>query len=152
MTEILPRETVWGQAQSGYVDLSQWRAEGRIQRLISYPPSTITEDRYGGTYGGRGPYLAFPCEPWEVLREPFGENLTAQNFWKVVAVPVGDGDTPDQAHVDLVERLVTLKPDSISGPNRADGNYMWTWRMSWPDGSTFIVDSLLERSSWPGPN
>lgn len=94
-------------------------------------PISIVQDRYGGTYSERGPWLAFPCEPWEVPRDPFDDDTTARNWWSAARLPIGGGRTPDEACGDLVERLFETPPNQASGPKGGEDTYMWTWRIRW---------------------
>lgn len=111
-------------------------------------PMSIVPDRYGGTYSARGRWLAFPCEPGDVPKEPFEEDTTAREWWVNVDVPIGGGSTPSDACLNLIERLVATRPDHVYGPNAGDQKYMWTWDIHWPDGKHNVVDSILETSGW----
>lgn len=123
-----------------------WDSQRRMGLVF---PMSIVPDRYGGTYSRRGAWLAFPCDPWEVPAEPFEDDSTARDWWGDVRVPIGGGGTPDEACLDLIERLVAIRPEDVSGPNPGDHTYMWTWHIHWPDGRRTLVDSILERSEWP---
>ena len=111
-------------------------------------PMTIVSDRYCGTYSDRGLWLAFPCDPWDAPKEPFDDDTTAREWWETVQVPIGGGSTPDEACLDLIKRLVAIRPDNVNGPNAGDETYMWTWRIRWPKGNQNVVDSMLEQSDW----
>jgi len=129
------------------------------QRMGLVSPMSVVPDRYGGTYSERGLWTAFPCDPWDIPREPFEDDITAREWWERIKVPIvrkgplpiGGGSTPDEACLDLIERLVAVEPDRVHGPNPDDGKYMWTWLIRWPDGSGHVVDSMLEESGWSPP-
>jgi hypothetical protein len=57
-------------------------------------------------------------------------------------------DSPGGAYDDLIDRLVSIRPDHIYGPNPGDGHYMWTWEVKWPDGHSNLVDSMFETTTW----
>jgi hypothetical protein len=116
-------------------------AVGDHQRMGLVGPMSIVPDRYGGTYSQRGPWLAFPCELWAVPREPFEDDTPAREWWAEAEVPIGGGATPSEACLDLIERLVAIRPDRVYGPNAGDQSYMWTWDIRWLGGGDNVVDS-----------
>ncbi len=134
-------------------------ARDNRQRIGFVDPISIVLDRYGGLYSERGPWTAFPCESRDVPREPSEDDGTARAWWERIKVPIvrkgplpiGGGSTPDEACLDLIERLVAIEPDRVHGPNPGDGKYMWTWLIRWPDGRGNVVDSILEESDWSPP-
>jgi hypothetical protein len=120
-------------------------------RMGFVQPMSVVPDRYGGTYSKRKPWLAFPCDPWDVPREPFEDDTTAREWWGRVDVPIGGGSTPNEACLNLIESLVAIRPEHVYGPNAGHQKYLWTWEIRWPDGNHNVVDSMLEPSDWtPG--
>jgi hypothetical protein len=73
-------------------------------------PVTLIRTRYGGTYEG-GRWAAFGCDPEDVPRDAFGNDLVAASWWDFVVrfgrngfrdasgdeVRVAVGATPDEA-------------------------------------------------------
>lgn len=73
-------------------------------------PIVVVYDRYSGAYSG-APWSAF--NSYEIPAGPQGGDTEAHRFWLNPNMPVGKGETPDQA----VERLV-LAVKSWSGVSR----------------------------------
>lgn len=67
-------------------------------------PLTIVEDRFGGTYSG-GIYTAWNLYPYDIPHELFIGDCACSDFWHECTVPVGRGNTPDEAADDLRDRL-----------------------------------------------
>ena len=63
-------------------------------------PTSIVRDRYGGIYSG-GVWVAWPLSPSDLPTEPSDEDVPCRAFWlehrSAPTVPVGLGDTPDEA-------------------------------------------------------
>ena len=70
----------------------------------SYFPTTIINDRYGGSYSNGG-WLAFPLEPHEVPIDVYGSDLACIMFWDEYTEPYGLGETPQGAFDDLTQKL-----------------------------------------------
>lgn len=121
-------------------------AEGTLLRSLD--PVTVVPDRYGDSYSRRGPWLAFPCQPWHVPKEPFDDDVTAMDWWEGLEAPVGGGISPTDAYSDLVARLIVTRPHDVYGPNPGQGGYMWRWQLRWPNGSETCVESMFEPTSW----
>lgn len=110
-------------------------------------PVTITPDRYGGTYSG-GCWLAFPLDPSAVPGDPSGDDLAAVSWWSELGdLPVGRGDTPDQAYADLARRLEAIEPARRYPAASERSGDMWTWELRWPNGEVTIIDRC-----WRGEN
>lgn len=71
--------------------------------LSSYP-LTIVKDRYGGCYS-HGVYTAWNLEPEEVPCEISSDDLSCGDFWDDNILPVGLGNTPDEAEQDLLKKI-----------------------------------------------
>lgn len=127
---------------------------GEPKGLRDLVPVSIVPDRYSGSYarlrpGGRSDrWLAFPCESWEVPREPFDDDNVAEDWWSSVRVPIGGGRSPSDAYADLVGQLVAIRPTRVYGPNPAQGTWAWEWERQWPDGHASLVCSLTEPADW----
>ena len=67
-------------------------------------PLTILCDRYGGAYSG-GAYTAWNCYYDEIPSGPDSDDVSCADFWAANAIPVGFGDTPNDAVIDLERRL-----------------------------------------------
>lgn len=68
-------------------------------------PLTLIKDRYNGAYSG-GKWTAWPLHAWDVPYEPESTDGQAMHFWSVDDyVPIGRGDTPDEAIEDLRRRM-----------------------------------------------
>lgn len=67
-------------------------------------PLTIIKDRYGGVYSG-GQYTAWNLEPQEIPTQIFYDDVSCYGFWLENKVPVGKGDTPQEAIKKLQELL-----------------------------------------------
>lgn len=92
-------------------------------------PVTIAADRYGGAYSG-GSWLAFPLHPSAVPDGPFGGDVVANRWWAELRdMPVGRGDTPDQAYDDLARRLEAIRPTQTFEPRSHISGEMWTWEL-----------------------
>ena len=64
----------------------------------------ITETRYGGVYEG-GPWAAFSASDLAAVPDDaFSGDPFASNWWDAPSVPVGVGDSPDEA----LERLTFM--------------------------------------------
>lgn len=63
-------------------------------------PTTIVNDRYGGTYS-HAAWLAFPIDFYSVPEEIDGEDGECMWFWDKYKEPVGRGATPNEAVADL---------------------------------------------------
>ena len=86
-------------------------------------PVTITPDRYGGLYSG-GAWLAFPPTTSKVPEGPFSGDVFAETWWGQLGdVPVGRGDSPDQAYDDLVRRLEVIGPTRIRKSSELSGTW-----------------------------
>ena len=64
--------------------------------MMDIYPLTVFKDRYTGTYSG-GEYVAFNLDPYEVPREVQGEDTECFIFWSRNTIPVGVGNTIDEA-------------------------------------------------------
>ena len=72
---------------------------------MDYPyPLTIIKDRYQGTYSG-GKFTAWNLKHFDVPEAIQGDDLTASVFWQYDDFIVGKGDTPEEAILDLIEKL-----------------------------------------------
>jgi hypothetical protein len=70
-------------------------------------PVTVVMDRYMGTYSG-AQWLAFNLDPCDVPEEIGGDDPTETIFWRehdAENLPIGKGETPDQAIADLKEKV-----------------------------------------------
>ena len=65
---------------------------------------TIIPARYGGVYEG-GRWLAFDCEYDEVPSWVYGDDIACASWFGDNTEPVGRGDTPAAALVDLETQL-----------------------------------------------
>jgi hypothetical protein len=76
----------------------------RRKRMIDdafYPfPLTICLDRYFGTYSG-GIFTAWNLNADLVPKDISGDDVTCAVFWENNELPVGKGNTPEQAINDL---------------------------------------------------
>ena len=61
-------------------------------------PVTIIEDRYSGTYSG-AVWTAFNC--YDVPSGPASDDIACSEFWAEPCMPVGKGETPNEALEDL---------------------------------------------------
>lgn len=71
-------------------------------------PATIIMDRYSGTYSG-AKWLAFNEHNNEVPDEIGGSDPEESSFWlnrKETDKPIGKGDTPNEAYLNLVAELI----------------------------------------------
>jgi hypothetical protein len=68
-------------------------------------PTTILCDRYGGSYSG-ALWIAFPLELQEVPAESQGDDSQSMEFWDTYEEPVGKGDSPQIAFMDLVAKML----------------------------------------------
>lgn len=76
-----------------------------VDQIAMYP-TTIIDDRYGGTYSG-GKYTAWPCTPWDVPEEVGADDETCAGFWAGYGSElVGLGNTPDEAMNDLIKKVI----------------------------------------------
>lgn len=73
-------------------------------------PLTIIADRYGGAYSG-GKYLAWALDHWNVPFDASDGDRDCMLFWAENTIPVGRGDTPNEAMEDLIRRLETGEDD-----------------------------------------
>lgn len=90
------------------------KAEIRIWLRTSYP-TTIVNDRYGGTYSNAR-WLAFPTYADDTPLDWDAEDMECQYFWDTFEKKggiVGKGATPDEAFADLKAKLTELKNDVI---------------------------------------
>ena len=71
-------------------------------------PSTVLQDRYGGTYSG-GDWLAFPLEPGEIDEDVLGDDVSCMCFWERYKEPVGKGNSPSEAFMSLVVKMKYLE-------------------------------------------
>lgn len=76
----------------------------------SFHPTTIVNDRYGGSYSG-GRWLAFPLEHGEVPAAVDGCDRACVLFWDSYTGPVGRGSSPDEAF----ENLKSILSDLLNG-------------------------------------
>lgn len=67
-------------------------------------PCTIIADRYGGVYSG-GKWTAFACDYDFVPPDVDADDVTCGNFWYKNQIPVGLGNTPQQAYEKLKESM-----------------------------------------------
>lgn len=70
-------------------------------------PVTVVMDRYCGTYSN-AKWLAFNLDPCQVPDEIGGDDPTETIFWREhndAKLPIGKGNTPDAAIVDLKEKV-----------------------------------------------
>jgi hypothetical protein len=63
-------------------------------------PVTIVPARYGGGYEP-GPWLAFPHPPSGLPEGWDGDDIRCAEFWETWTIPVGAGETPNDAYGDL---------------------------------------------------
>lgn len=73
----------------------------------TYHPTTIVNDKYGGTYSD-GEWLAFPLEHYDVPRGVDARDIDCMIFWEEYTEPYGTGDTPESALKDLTIRLKSI--------------------------------------------
>ena len=71
-------------------------------------PLTIINDRYTGTYSG-GIFTAWNMYYYEIPTEPAEGDVICIRFWETTKIPVGRGETPQEAVDDLTRRLEALK-------------------------------------------
>ena len=71
-------------------------------------PLTIIADRYCDTYSG-GKFTAWNMDYYEIPTEPAEDDVTCMRFWGKTKIPVGRGETPQEAVEDLKRRLEALK-------------------------------------------
>jgi prevent-host-death family protein len=86
-------------------------------RWAEHPyPCTIVADRYTGVYSG-GRWIAYPLQPDDIPWAVEGDDSTCSEFWwdrnaDDRLIPVGRGDTPMQAHDDLVRVMRGGEPNT----------------------------------------
>jgi hypothetical protein len=103
-------------------------------------PVTITGDRYGGIYSG-GSWVAFPLFPGQVPEEPGSSDVIADGWWRDhTDLPIGRGDSPDEAYQDLLRRLEAIEPTARYPQTSKGGGSLWSWEIRWPDGELRVVD------------
>lgn len=88
MTDLLDR---WGEAINS------------IREKTPYP-LTVVMARYGGVYEG-GVFLAFNYHPEALPTGWDGDDVTCHAFWLDFDKPVGRGQSPNQAVLDLAAQL-----------------------------------------------
>ena len=76
-------------------------------------PLTIINDRYTGAYSG-GEFTAWNMDYYEIPTEPAEDDVTCMLFWGTTKIPVGRGETPQEAVEDLKRRLEALKDGSTT--------------------------------------
>ena len=70
-----------------------------------YPyPLTICNDRYSGAYSG-GKFTAWHLDAEDVPIDIFGDDVECDMFWESNDIPVGIGNTPEEAINDLKSKL-----------------------------------------------
>jgi len=72
-----------------------------------YYPLTIISDRYNGTYSG-GKYTAWPLDFYHVPEEIDEGDPDCQKFWDSYKGIVGKGSTIQEAHDDLLNKLIEI--------------------------------------------
>ena len=73
--------------------------------MEKYPyPLTICNDRYTGAYSG-GKFTAWHLDAEDVPTEIYGDDVECAVFWDWNEIPVGKGDTPEEAISDLKAKL-----------------------------------------------
>lgn len=84
----------------------------QLWRRTSYP-TTIINDRYGGTYSG-GQWLAFPLDYYDVPEEIDGEDIECMMFWDNVPddIIIGKGESALAALCDLTEKIIDRLVDN----------------------------------------
>lgn len=65
-------------------------------------PVVIYRTRYNGTYEGCQ-WAAFNLDV--VPEAAYADDVTCLSFWRAPGMPVGKGNTPDEAHADLCRLL-----------------------------------------------
>jgi len=77
-------------------------------------PAVVVQARYNGTYEGRS-WLAFPVDPHMLTETPWTDwaasDIECQDFWHRANQerwPIGRGDDPSAAYIDLVTRVCEL--------------------------------------------
>ena len=87
--------------------------EGAVPKVW---PCVVVADRYGGTYSGAA-WLAFNA--YEVPAGPLADDVTCADFWDDVdnRMPVGRGNTPDEAVKVLAEKMAAW--EQLTAPGRA---------------------------------
>ena len=73
------------------------------KKVLPYP-LTIISDRYCGTYS-RGYYTAWNLDPQCIPEGQDSDDCGCMDFWFENKIPVGLGDTPEQAIEDLIKKL-----------------------------------------------
>lgn len=99
----------------------------------------ITQDRYQGAYSG-GAWLAWPCDHDEIPPAAIGQDHEAQALWGVTGpriewpkdyappwAPVGKGDTPTEALIDLAQQV------QDAGGAQLFEELWWGWRLDAAD-------------------
>ena len=89
-------------------------------------PLTIISDRYNGTYSG-AKFLAFNTDYWNIPLDVEGSDPDCQNFWfeykdgETITQPeyfgkvyVGKGSTPNEAHIDLINKINSINTYKMS--------------------------------------
>ena len=67
-------------------------------------PLTIIYDRYGGCYSG-GEYTAWNLAHYEIPENIDSDDVTCAWFWQDNTIPVGKGNTPEEAIKNLKQLL-----------------------------------------------
>lgn len=67
-------------------------------------PLTIIKDRYTGCYSG-GEYTAWNLDFYEIPADIDDEDVECKLFWDNNTIPVGKGETPEEAIKNLEELL-----------------------------------------------
>ena len=76
-----------------------------IKAWLKYKyPVTIVSDRYDGAYS-EAEWLAFPLEYDEVPDEVNAGDGTSLHFWENYTEPVGKGNTPTDAYINLIRKM-----------------------------------------------
>lgn len=71
-------------------------------------PVTIVMDRYSGSYSG-AQWLAFQSDPEDLPEEIGASDPDEEDFWRNHSDeqrPIGKGNTPNEAYMDLLPKLV----------------------------------------------
>jgi hypothetical protein len=67
-------------------------------------PLTIVQDRYNGIYSG-AKFTAWNMYPYELPIGATGDDVTCREFWDNTEIPVGLGNTPNDALFSLATIL-----------------------------------------------
>ena len=111
----------------------------------------ITETRYGGVYEG-GPWAAFSITAFDVMPDDaFGGDPFALAWWDQPSVPVGVGDSPDEA-LDRLRNLMQRDREHLQTGLFAVGDAVRVARCTpdeWYGSGTGTVHSVEYRPCRP---